>query len=445
MLYLYSGISIALLVLLNTFYLELKGSYLFGTKQLGKELNSLIFDGLQALLMYIMYIVIYLHIEGSFDYKDVFIGFLVSYFTTMLTCIIVSLKKNKDESKQLTSDFAIFNIISLFIFSINFLHKPYVVYIILGILAFIFLLHKLYSDDSSVRFKEWYVYMGSLFGIHLIGEASVNNMLTIGLVNSIPLIQLITFLFVVYRLMNRVIDSTDRYSNIIGIYFVYATCVLSSNLSDLVVPYFYYGQLYTTLSFASVSLAFTYLFSRHPKLKVSNFKYVYLFGFVINNMIALDYLISAANNHELNLIASSISLVILCITLKNIYDFMSQKYYWLLSGLVFAEFLAYLNTFPILKDNDLLYSVLAILMAIVINYVGNSKGNKGLLNSSVVYILGFTVKIIFSDIDIFNQENILIQVVLLFLLAFVFLYLGMYYRNKNSKKEAVKGGETDEE
>ena len=262
----------------------------------------------------------------------------------------------------------------------------------------------------------------------------MTNVLTLGTFDLIPLIQLGTFLYVLYKLLTSGLAESHKSTNIIGVYFVYATCILSSNLSDIIKPYFYYGNLYTTLSFASVSLAFTYLFSKHPKLRVNEFKYVYLFGFIINNMISLDYLVSASYNNELNLIASSIGLLIIILTLKNIYGFMSNKYYWLLSGLIFAEFLAYMNTFPILKDNDLLYSVLAILMAIVINYFGNSKENKGLLNSSIVYILGFTLKIIFADINIFNQENILIQVALLFILAFVFLYVGLYYRNKNSKK-----------
>ena len=150
--YLYSGISITLLVLLNLFYLELKTSFLSGTKQLTNEKtnNGLLFDGLQALLMYIMYIVIYIHIGGTFAYSDLFLSFLIGYFTTMLTCIAVSYKKNKDESNlALTSEFSIFNLIALLVFSGNFLHKPYVAFVILGIMAVIFLLHTLYNKDQS--------------------------------------------------------------------------------------------------------------------------------------------------------------------------------------------------------------------------------------------------------------------------------------------------------
>lgn len=443
--YLYSGISITLLVLLNLFYLELKTSFLSGTELNNKKGNSLLFDGLQALLMYIMYIVIYIHIGGSFAYSDLFLSFLIGYFTTMLTCIAVSYKKNKDSTNHaITSEFSVFNLIALLVFSGNFLHKPYVAFVILGIMAVIFLLHTSYNKDQDLRFKEWYVYISSLLGIHLIGEASLTNVLTLGTFDLIPVIQLGTFLYVLYKLLTSGLAESHKSTNIIGVYFVYATCILSNNLSDIIEPYFYYGNLYTTLSFASVSLAFTYLFSKHQKLRVNEFKYVYLFGFIINNMLSLDYLVSASYNNELNLIASSIGLLIIILTLKNIYGFMSTKYYWVLSGLVFVEFLTYMNTFPILKENDLLYSVLAILMAIVINYFGNSKENKGLLNSSIVYILGFTLKIIFADIDIFNQENILIQVALLFILAFVFLYVGLYYRNKNSKKVDKEDGDSNE-
>jgi hypothetical protein len=442
--YFYSVLCIGLLLLLNLFYLELKSSYLKQATMVDKNKArlSVVLDFVQTVLLLIIYGVILTHYEVTFDNTLSYFTYLIGYITTVLTCSLVAYKrKNKDEFY--TNEFPVFNIYGFIIFSSVYLDKTYVSLVIFGILLSLFLLYyKDYYKNTLGKFGNYYIACISLASIYIIGDANTNVCFTLGTLPLAPIIQLIVFGFVVYKAMQLEVEK-ER-SIILGINHMFAVCLLSASISELVLPYTTYETSYLILAFPIVSTAFNYVFSTNPKIKDDKYKLLYLATYILNNLLAFDYLIDASNNYEFDLVGSILITLLVPVILYQIAKYTSSKYYWLLSALIFAEFLTYMNIFPILRENDLLYSVLAILLAVVMNYFGNTKENKYLLNSSIFYIVGFTLKIIVADIDIFNQENILIQVILLFALAFVFLYLGIYYRNKNIKKEEIPNAELTE-
>lgn len=460
--YFYSILCIGLVLLLNLFYLELKSSYLKQAtmEDKNKLILSVVLDGVQATLLLIIYAVIVTHYEVTFDNTLSYFTYLIGYIITVLTCSLVAYKrKNKDE--YYTNEFPVFNIYGFIVFSSVFLNKSYVGLVILGILLSLFLLfYKDYYKNTLGKFGNYYIACISLASIYIIGDANTNSCFAIGTLPLAPIIQLIVFAFVLYKFIQLEVEK-ERHI-ILGVFHLFAVSLLSASISELVLPYSSYATSYFILIFPIVSMAFNYVFSTHPKLKAAKLKIIYLGVYILNNLLAFDYLITESAsyyNYEFDLVGTLLISLLLPSILYQIYKYTESKYYWLLSGLIFAEFLTYMNLFPILRENDLLYSVLAILMAVAMTYLGNLKENRYLLNSSIFYIVGFTLKIIFADIDIFNQDNILIQVILLFALAFVFLYLGIYYRNKNIQKgdipnleipeasvikEEVKVGDNDE-
>lgn len=445
--YFYSILCIGLVLLLNLFYFELKSSYLKQAvmEDKNKIRLSVVLDGFQNVLVFIIYVVIVNHYEVTFDNNLSYFTYLVGYITTVLTCSLVAYKrKTKDE--YYTNEFPVFNIYGFIVFSSLFLNKSYVGLVILGILLSLFLLfHKDYYKNTLGKFGNYYIACISFASIYIIGAANTNSYFALGTLPLAPIIQLIIFAFVVYKFIQLEVEK-ERYI-ILGFFHLFAVSLLSASISELVLPYSSYATSYFILIFPIVSTTFNYIFSTHPKLKDEKSKVIYLGVYILNNLLAFDYLITETAyyyNNEFDLVGSILITLLVPIILYQIAKYTSSKYYWLLSALIFAEFLTYMNLFPILRENDLLYSVLAILLAVVMNYFGNTKENKYLLNSSIFYILGFTLKIIVADIDIFNQENILIQVILLFALAFVFLYLGIYYRNKNIKKEEIPNVELTE-